>query len=304
MKVFTKGVILLFVFSFVFILFVEARGTTLRGDVLSYNNPGVINNLQNITVQNHSLVIIDGVDGSLKAYFNAQPGQFPTVITQSFPPSFSSNTTTGFIGDVDNFDNVNGFSRFKETNLNNGPDARSGFIAVNDIEDNITFGIASSNFKFGNRFLNRTGAVVLDAPNIMIFLNAQSRNCVWFTDNDPGPGIQTPMPVMNLSNDGDLGIDGNFTHNGTITFPHFSEPPPLTDHVLMWCESDNRCFFEEDDGDKRRILTSASGSDIIDYVIDFNVSPVMEFMNETFVGGSAYVCIWDNGSLYSSEAGC
>ncbi len=222
MKVSTKGFILLGVFMFAYLFIVSAAGTTLRGDTLSYDDLGTLNNLKNIKLQNDSLFIIDEENGFLKAYFNVPDGgiAIPSLVDLDFPNTFFSNTSTGFLGDVDNFDNRNGFSRFQETNLNNGTNASAGFIGVNDIRNTISFGIGSSNFEFLNLSLPNIGVFRLNSPSDMVFANDFLTNWLWVTDLNNGTGFTNPSVSMQLSPEGNLDISGNLTINNSVTFPH------------------------------------------------------------------------------------
>ncbi len=261
MKIVSKFILIFLFVSFIGIAFVDAAGITLRGNSLSYPGLGILDNTQNITVQNESLFIIDEKSGFLKAYFNLPDGAsaIPNLIESQFPDSFFSNTSTGFLGDVDNFDSRNGFSRFKETNLNNGSDASSGFIGVNDIGRAISMGIGSSNFEFIDRSFPSLGALRLNSPSPMVFANDFFNGWLWVTDLNNGTNFSAPFTSMQLRPGGNLSIKGNFTVNTTISFIHTESATAESGAVRMFCKSDNNCYIKLSNGDERRLLDLPSG---------------------------------------------
>ncbi len=203
----------MFVFAFAFIFFVDAAGTTLRGNTLSYSNLGVLDNIQNITLNDNPMFIIDQSGPFLKAYFNLPQDEVVTLIEEEFDQPAFSNTSTGFLGDVNNFDNTNGFSRFRETNINNGTNASAGFIGVNNLGFDISMGIASSNFEFQGNPAPNIGVLRLRSPSGMIFLNDFITGYFWLSDQNNTIGVQNPLTTMQLDPIGNLEIAGNFTGN-------------------------------------------------------------------------------------------
>ncbi len=261
MKIFTKLIILALITLLIFFVFVEGAGVTISGNSLSFQELGRLDNAQNITLQNKTLFIVDEQNGILKAYFNLPEAEsvIPTILDSEFPNTFFSNTSTGFLGDVDNFDSVNGFSRFKETNLNNGSNASAGFIGVNDIGRFISFGIGSSNFQFINLDLPSLGALRLNAPSPMVFANDFFNSWLWVTDRNNGTNFSSPLTSMRLNPGGNLSIAGNFTVNTTITFRHIEGASTQAGAVRMFCKSDDSCYIQKSNGQERRLLDLPSG---------------------------------------------
>lgn len=211
MKAFNKFLVLMFIFSFLFIVIVEGAGTTLRGDTLSYDGPGRLNNIDTIDLQNNALLIRDSSSNTILALFNADP-LLPIITAQSMVLNGTfPNTTISFLGDVNNIDDINGFSRFSETNLNNGSGASAGFNGVNDLGFVVNFGIGSSNFMIGNESLPNQGAIASFSPTGFDFVNSLTGDWRW--RNNPSGNLSVPIreTVMTLSNFGNLDIAGNFT---------------------------------------------------------------------------------------------
>ncbi len=209
-----------------YMAFVTGAGTTLRGDVLTYDGLGVLDNIGVISLQNESLFIIDSETGFLKAYFNLPAGEIPSFI-QSENQSFFSNTTTGFLGDVNNFDDINAQSRFKEKNLNNGSAASAAFVAENDVNFTTAFGIGSSNFAFGNTSFNNEGAIFHNAPSKFNYANGDFFGWNWRANQGGFQNSTDFVESMQLSPGGNLNIDGNFTgnqHYGEMFGIHINSP--------------------------------------------------------------------------------
>jgi len=221
MQTFTKGLILMFVFSFAFIVIVEGAGTTQRGNKLSFNGLGVLDNINNITLNDEHLFIIDNSGPFIKAYFNLPPEEVDPLIQEEFNESPFSNTTTGFLGDVNNFDDINEFSRFRETNINNGTNASAGFIGVNDVGFDISMGIASSGFEFQGIPAPNIGVLRLRSPSGMLFLNDFITGYFWLSDKNNTFGVQDPLTTMQLDPIGNLNITRNITAINSSVF--FSE---------------------------------------------------------------------------------
>ncbi len=163
------------------------------------------------------------------------------------------------MGDVDNFDSIDGLSRFREINLNNGTNASAGFIGVNDIGRFISMGIGSSNFEFINMSFPSLGALRLNAPSPMIFANDFFNGWLWVTDLNNGTNFSSPFTSMQLRPTGNLSIRGNFTVNTTITFPHTESATTEAGAVRMFCKSDNNCYLQLSSGAERRLLDLPSG---------------------------------------------
>lgn len=278
MKVFSTSVMLLFVIVFLSMAIVEGAGATLRGNTFTYADSGTLDKPNNITLQDAPLFIIDQENGFLKAYFNLPEGEFaiPNLVNVDFPNTFFSNTSTGFLGDVDNFDNRNGFSRFREINLNNGTNAAAGFLGVNNIGRTISLGIGSSNFQFLNLSLPNLGALRLNSPSVMVFANQFFNGWLWVTDLNNGTNFTAPFVAMDLEPTGNLSIGGNFTVNNTITFPHTDSATTQAGSVRMFCKSSDRCFIQLSNGQERRLIDGGGGSLVIDEQINFIVTQHFE----------------------------
>lgn len=212
METFSKFMILLFLGSFLFIVIVEGAGTTLKGDTLSFNI-GTIKNIDTIDTVGHPLFIVDSDKSTVIAMFNADPF-VPIQTAQSLIVNFSfPNTTTSFLGDVNNFDNINGTSRFKENNLNNGSGAVSALTVENDVGKSANFGIGSSGFMVGNKNRSSQPAIVSFSEQGFNFVNFLGGNWSWVNNPTGDPDNTTREEVMNLSGGGNLEITGNFTGN-------------------------------------------------------------------------------------------
>ena len=304
MKVFTKGLILLVISVFAFTFLIAAAGTTLRGDTLSYDGFGTLNNIQNITLNGEPLFIIDNNGPFLKVYFNLPRDEVIPFIEQSVNVSFISNTSTGFLGDVNNIDDVNRFSRFRETNINNGTNASAGFIGVNNAGHSVSIGIASDNFEFMSVPAPNIGVLRLSSPSGMLFLNDFITGYFWLSDQNDSAGVQDPLTTMTLDPIGNLNVTSNITLQENVIYKHSLQPDGTLGFVKMFCKSNNKCYIIREDGTQRRLLDSGAGSDHIDEEWIFDVVPVMAYMNGTFAGGQAYVCIYDNGTMFSSDSAC
>lgn len=307
MKVFNKGLILFLILLFSYVLVVTGAGATLRGNSISYESPGQIEGLANISLRNTPLVIADSVTGGLIAVFNA-PSNFTAEIVSQMEVGnttfFFPNTSTSLLGDVNNFDDINAQSRFRETNINNGTSASAAFVAVNDVGFTTAMGIGSSNFAFGGLELNNFGTIFHLSPAGFNFANGFFEGWNWIANLDDTNSSFNFSTAMQLSPGGNLNISGNLTINETAVYLFSEQPPGITGHVRMFCKSDNKCYIIRDDGTQRRLLDSGAGSDIIDEQWTFNVTPIFSDMIGTYVGGQAYACVYDNGTLFSSESAC
>lgn len=206
MKVFSKAMVLIFILSFGFIFIVEGGGTTLRGNVLTYGDAGVLRQVQTLDPLNNPLFIIDSTKSTIIALFNADPLTPQAmaeglIINGTFP-----NTSISFLGDVNNFDDINSFSRFSETNLNNGTNASSGFNAVNDIGLFVNFGIGSSNFEIGGENLSNQGAIASFTPKGLDFINVLNGPWRWRSSN-----VTNRITVAELTDSGNLDVVGNYS---------------------------------------------------------------------------------------------
>jgi len=270
MQIITKSLLLILILSFIGVVFVEAAGTTLRGNELTYDGLGILDNLQNITLNNNTLLIIDSIEG-VKAFFNVPKGQALDITSQEMIDIAESNTTSGFRGDVINIDNTDNQSRFIEINLNNGTNASAGFVAQNNEGHQVTFGIGSGNFSFGGVDFFNEGAILNRGPEKFNFANVLVKGWDW-RSNVSGTFIES----MQLDGLGNLNILGNFSVNNSIAFEQVDSSDNITGFVKMFCKDTNKCFITRDDGTERRLLDAGGGSILIDEVWNFMVEPIFE----------------------------
>lgn len=189
------------------------QGLMIKGDSVIYANPGELNNPTNIVLNDEPLFIFDDSTNQLKAYFNLPPDQDPSKDLLEFQPLINiteSNSSTGFIGNVNNFDNINGQSRFKETNINSGTSASAAFVAENDIGFTTAFGIGSSNFQFAGTPFPNSAAVFHQSPGEFNFANGFKVGWNWIANNQSGAPFNF-FQSMSLSPEGNLDILGNIT---------------------------------------------------------------------------------------------
>ncbi len=197
------------------LMVVLVSATTVITDKGITFDQGDIISLANITLGDEPLFFRDGPDNNIRAIFNGN-SSLALITTQATINLDISKATTSFIGDVDNFDDINAFSRFKETNINDGTNASAGFIGVNDIGNSLSFGIGSSNFEFMNQSANNIGVIRLRSPSDMFFVNDFIKGWFWVSDQNDTTGITDPRFVMDLDAKGNLGIIGNFIGDGNI----------------------------------------------------------------------------------------
>lgn len=266
-----KRFILVAVILFSYGVIVTGGSITFRGDTQTFEGSGIMNNLRNITLDNESLLIVDQETGLIITYFNVPNDELPNASS-----IISTNRSTGFRGDVNNQDNVNQFSRFSETNFNNGTNASAGFIGINDIGNRISMGIASSNFEFDGTPTANIGAIRLGSPANMFFINDFIQGWLWISDlNDTG-GFQDPFTAMDLEPNGNLSVRGNLTINNSIAFEQVDSSEAIAGTVKMFCKDTNQCFITRDDGTERRLLDGGGGSILIDDVWNYVVEPIFE----------------------------
>ncbi len=272
MKVFTKGLILVAVFLFAFTFIVEGATTTLRGNTLTYSDQGELENIKNLTVLNTSLFLFDETTQTISAIFNAKPGEIPAQAGSMAAGNgtfFFPNTSVGFLGDVDNIDNTNGFSRFRERNINNGSNASAGFIGVNNIGHFLAMGIGSSNFQFMNLSLPNIGVIRLVAPSDMFFVNNFHQGFFWIANSQNESSLSDPTVLMNLDQDGNLDIMGNVSLNSSLTFSHIEGADTIPGSVRMFCKSNDKCYIQLSNGEERRLIDGGGGSVLIDDILHF-----------------------------------
>lgn len=240
-----------------------------------------------------SFIINETTSESVKFYINVPTGDVLGLLNGQM-----ANTSSGFFGDVNNIDDINNQSRFKETNINNGTSASAGFVAENNLGHFVTFGIGSSNFEFGGNPFNNEGAILNAGPEKFNFANIAEKGWDW-RSNVSGVFVES----MQLSYDGNLNIS-NLTVDAKVNYIHSEQPDGIAGQVQMFCKVNDKCYIVRSDGTQRRLLDSGAGSEVIDYEITFDVAPVFSNLNGTYVGGQAHVCVYNNGTLFSSEAAC
>lgn len=183
-------------------LFVEGSLTFDNDLVGSLNLPGI------------PLVFRDGA--RIFALFNGNATFTTTTIQQTPVFNITNGTSTLFIGDVDNIDNVNGQSRFRETNLNNGTAATSAFTVVNDLGHSTAFGIGSSNFEFAGVPFPNEAAIFHDGPGEFNIANGYDYGWDWRANQLNQSGNFDFVESMQLSPRGNLNIDGNYSGDNIL----------------------------------------------------------------------------------------
>lgn len=184
---------------------------------------GILIDVQEINLTGDPLIISDSTNNKVIAIFNDGVNEIEQIALKQSGALFGG-TATSFFGDVNNFDNTNAFSRFKEVNLNAGSNASAGFIGINNINHSLSFGIGSSNFEFMNLSLNNIGAIRLRSPADMFFINDFISGWFWVSDQNDTTGFTDPRAVMDLDANGNLNILGNFTGNQLYAEGSFFQP--------------------------------------------------------------------------------
>jgi hypothetical protein len=125
--------------------------------------------------------------------------------------SVTENFST-FTGEVRNIDDINGISRFSEVNLNNESFSIAAFSATNNVGDIMWMGISGSNFDVGSLDnQSRTGALFLDSPSNMNNMIGYDQGFIWKNNKfNDALIVNTTNLLMNLTNDGNLEINGSF----------------------------------------------------------------------------------------------
>ena len=167
------------------------------------------------------LVFTDSVNNRIMAIFN---GNVSFNQAQAEQQGLDINTgMVSFLGDVNNFDDINGFSRFKETNLNNGSFASAGFSAVNDIGHTVNFGIGSSNFNLAGEDLSNQPAILSSSVKGFDFINALNNTLWrWRVGDDNNLSTLDRTTVMELDDVGNLEIAGNYTGDNAFIENHIT----------------------------------------------------------------------------------
>jgi len=207
------------------------------GDIIGVQNlnmnQGMIKDLLQINLTGTPLLISDSNDSRLIALFNVPQGIIFTSAQNEIdlPPNFTGGSTA-FFGQVNNFDNFNGFSRFIETNINNGTGAASAFTAVNDIGWNVSIAIGSSNFGVPGVERPNGVAIASRSPADFNFANAFNTGFIWRSNqitNDTNP--INVRNIMNLTTEGNLDIINNYS--GTQITLDIQEPKPTCEEDIQ-----------------------------------------------------------------------
>lgn len=255
------------------ILFITA--TTSISDLEVRSPRGVYENITNVSfieVSNKTLIFFDTLGSRTVALFNAGPGEIEsTAAAIGIMGGFERSS--GFIGDVDNFDDVNAQSRFRETNLNNGTSASAAFVTRNDLGFTTAFGIGSSNFQFSGESFNSEGVVFHNAPTRFNYANGGFFGWNWIANNGNSTNFNF-TETMQLSPGGNLNLLGNFTgnqHYGELSFYDPLSPETITlstanvfENITSLSSGDMNGFNQLGDG----LVTLIPGL----YSVDFSVS--------------------------------
>lgn len=171
---------------------------------------GIITRVTNISLAGTELMITDTNSNAVIAIFNTNIAEAKIQANELI---LSSNATISFFGDVDNFDNINAQSRFRETNINNGSSASSAFTAVNDLGFKTAFGIGSSQFTFAGIPLFNEAAIFHQSPGKFNMANDHMVGWNWRANRLNTSLAFDFIESMQLSGQGNLNIFGNFTGN-------------------------------------------------------------------------------------------
>jgi len=225
----------------IFLLTITTASVFINDQLIDLGG-GDINDLATLNLFDAPLLIMDTVRNVPIAIFNANDTFIP-VTAESFSVVSFPNTSIGFFGNVDNFDNVNDFSRFKETNLNNGSLAVAGFQGENDLGHTFGLGITSSSFSIAGMDLPNEAVTFSLAPGGTTFSNFLDQGFDWFVNKNDSVVSFDFTKVASLSKDGDLNISRNLTAiNASLNFINVSnfvilgQNPVNTNASLTICD--------------------------------------------------------------------
>lgn len=160
-------------------------------------------------LEDKGLVIRTGNSQGIRVVIGINSSEVSSLMSDL--PIIPDNKTTIFLGDVNNIDNIDEQSRFSETNINNGTSASAGFTAINDVGNNVAFGIGSSQFTFASINFSNDGAIFLISPGKFNFANSFYSQWNWRANLDNSSSTFNFTESMQLSPGGNLNIAGNFT---------------------------------------------------------------------------------------------
>lgn len=208
-----KSRVFIFIVASIFLMGVVAATTTITDKFIDLDG-GKIIDVETIELEGKSLVFNDTTKEVPIVIFNSDFAESMALALSFTVAEFAvPNATTTFMGDVNNIDNVNAFSRFGEHNINGGTSAGAGFSGFNDVNHNISMIIGSSTFEVGGANLNNHGLIQLSSPGEMNFVNTFLSGWRWFANQANSTSSSNLLRVMKLDPKGNLDIAGNFTGN-------------------------------------------------------------------------------------------
>ena len=175
-------------------IFCLLAGCDMVGDINMTNNSIIeifsllFSNGDSIT-GNDSIVV--NINGTNRALF----GQDDTIFT----------------GNVQNIDDINNFSRFSETNINDGLSAVAGFTANNDNGESVVIGLTSSRFRVLGTPTNNTAFIFSTSNRNFNFAVGTENGFNWLNNLGPMSFENTNNILMNLSGEGELNVGENIT---------------------------------------------------------------------------------------------
>ncbi len=195
--------------------------TTFTDDVLVIGGLGVgtstpvgkLNVIGDINITNFSLVEVFSIDFDNGDRIISNDSL--QILVDNEVRAIFGPLETEITGNVKNIDDIDGISRFSETNLNDGNASIAAFSATNNIGQIFWMGISGSNFDIGiNDFEAGEAALFLDSPHKMNFLIGHHTGFIW--RNNPTNNsllINTTNILMELDRNGNLNVIGNLTAN-------------------------------------------------------------------------------------------
>ncbi len=199
---------ILWIFVIVMTSLIVVGATTTISD-LSIDSPVGI--FKTLNTPDRPLMITDSINNRIIAIFNGNDSfNLEQAEIQATQIGFNSSVTT-FLGDVDNIDDVNGQSRFRETNINNGSGASAAFVAVNDVGFSTAFGIGSSNFLFAGEPFFNNAAIFHRSPADFNTAHAFNYDWKWLANELNTTANFSFIESMKLTGSGNIDINGNYS---------------------------------------------------------------------------------------------
>ncbi len=160
-------------------------------------------------------------DNNLRAIFGVDP-EFPLIAMVQQMQLGLDNKTIAFLGSVKNFDDIDGFSRFEEVNLNNGTSAVAGFLARNNLGRTLTIGITSSNFILpGDAGLENVPTIFSNTTSTFAFVNLFKTGWRFRINEANSSTVFNFTDVLIIDGNGNLNTTGNLTVQGNTTLKGF-----------------------------------------------------------------------------------